>query len=108
MKHTLQLLTALLLAPLAAMHAPAAEGAWRSDEVYKPVIDVIDVMGTFGDSRVPVRLVHEDGAIYLCGQNTKQTCGTLNPDCNTVFGIPLNPKFDAFSDTRSGSNLCAV
>ena len=93
------------------MHAPATEAAWRSDEVYKPVIDVTDVtdvMGTFGDSRVPVRLVHEDGAIYLCGQNTKQTCGPLNPEWNAVFGIPLNPKFDAFSDTRSGSNLCAV
>ena len=93
------------------MDAPAAEGAWRSDEAYKPVIDVTDVTdvtGTFGDSRVPVRLVHEDGAIYLCGQNTKQTCGPLNPDWNTVFGITLNPKFDAFSDTRSGSNLCAV
>lgn len=65
MKHTLQLLTALLLAPLAVMRAPAAEGAWRSYEVYEPVIDVTDVIGTFGDSRVPVRLVHEDGAIYL-------------------------------------------
>jgi hypothetical protein len=105
MKHTLHLLTALLLAPLSAMHAPAAEGAWRPYEVYEPVIDVI---GTFGDSRVSVRLVHEDGAIYLCGQNTKQTCGPLTPEWNTVFGIPLNPKFDAFSDTRSGSNLCAV
>ena len=93
------------------MHAPATEAAWRSDEVFKPVIDVTDVtdvMGTFGDSRVPVRLVHEDGAIYLCRQNTKQTCGPLTPDWNTVFGITLNPKFDAFSDTRSGSNLCAV
>ena len=81
MKHTLQLLTALLLAPSAAIHAPAAEAAWRSYEVYEPVIDV---MCPFGDSRVPVRLVHEYGAIYLCGQNTKQTRGPLNPGWNTV------------------------
>jgi hypothetical protein len=42
------------------------------------------VIGTFGDSRVPVRLVHEDGAIYLCGQNTKESCGPLHPEWNTV------------------------
>jgi hypothetical protein len=44
MKPTLTLLTALLLAPLAALPAAqapvaAAVGAWRSYEVYEPVIE---------------------------------------------------------------------
>lgn len=42
------------------------------------------VIGTMGDSRVPVRLVHEDGTIYLCGQNTRQTCGPLVTGWNTI------------------------
>jgi hypothetical protein len=42
------------------------------------------VIGTLGDSRIPVRLVHEDGAIYLCGQHTKESCDPLHPEWNTV------------------------
>jgi hypothetical protein len=37
-----------------------------------------------GDSRVPVRLVHEDGTIYLCGLDTKAACGPLVPGWNTI------------------------
>jgi hypothetical protein len=42
------------------------------------------VIGTIGDSRVPVRLVNEDGTIYLCGQNTRETCGPLISGWNTI------------------------
>ncbi|MCY2973249.1 MAG: hypothetical protein NTW52_01135 [Planctomycetota bacterium] len=42
------------------------------------------VIGTIGDSRVPVRLVNEEGTIYLCGQNTRETCGPLVPGWNTI------------------------
>jgi hypothetical protein len=42
------------------------------------------VIATMGDSRVPVRLVHEDGTIYLCGPDTKAACGPLVPGWNTI------------------------
>ncbi|MFN9914079.1 MAG: hypothetical protein ACK53L_15925, partial [Pirellulaceae bacterium] len=42
------------------------------------------VIGTMGDSRVPVRLVHEEGTIYLCGRNTRETCGPLISGWNTI------------------------
>lgn len=42
------------------------------------------VIGTIGDSRVPVRLVHEDGMIYLCGADSKEACGPLVSGWNTV------------------------
>ena len=42
------------------------------------------VICTMGDSRVPVRLVHEDGKLYLCGENTKESCGSLISGWNTI------------------------
>lgn len=42
------------------------------------------VIGTMGDSRVPVRLVNENGTIYVCGQSTRETCGSLVPGWNTI------------------------
>jgi hypothetical protein len=42
------------------------------------------VIATMGDSRVPVRLVQEDGTIYLCGENTRETCGPFISGWNTV------------------------
>jgi hypothetical protein len=42
------------------------------------------VIGTIGDARVPVRLVHEGGTIYLCGENTREACGPLAPGWNTI------------------------
>ena len=42
------------------------------------------VIATMGDSRVPVRLVHEDGSIYLCGQDTRETCGPLVSGWNAI------------------------
>jgi hypothetical protein len=42
------------------------------------------VICTVGDSRVPVRLVNEDGTLFLCGENTKENCGPLASGWNTV------------------------
>jgi hypothetical protein len=42
------------------------------------------VIGTMGDSRVPVRLVNEDGTIYLRGQNIRETCGPVVAGWNTI------------------------
>ncbi len=42
------------------------------------------VVGTIGDSRVPVRLIHENGTLYLCGETTRETCGPLISGWNTV------------------------
>jgi hypothetical protein len=42
------------------------------------------VIATVGDARVPVRLVYEEGTIYLCGDNTKEACGPLVPGWNTI------------------------
>ncbi len=43
---------------------------------------------------------------FTAGKNS----AALIAGCNgaSVIGITLNPKFEAFSDTRSGSILCAV
>jgi hypothetical protein len=42
------------------------------------------VIGTIGDSRFPVRLIQEDGEVYICGQNTREACGPLDPSWNTL------------------------
>jgi hypothetical protein len=42
------------------------------------------VLCTIGDARVPVRLVNENGTIYLCGENIRQACGPLVSGWNTI------------------------
>jgi hypothetical protein len=54
------------------------------------------VLGTVGDSRMPVRLVLEDGMIYLYGADTRAACGRLTPGWNTV-------EIETFGETTSAT-----
>jgi hypothetical protein len=42
------------------------------------------VLSTIGDSRVPVRLINEDGTIYLCGEDTREMCGPSISGWNSI------------------------
>ena len=77
MKPFLPLLGALLLAPPAALRAPAAEDAWRSYEVYEPVIERHFVCDP---SKQPLQYNHCSAIAFFKGRWVAVWNANLIPD----------------------------